>query len=277
MAITRYNTEGYENLVATRIHGVVLLATYNEAGSIGPVMAEINEACVVLARSDIFLSVVIVDDASPDGTVDLAKEAAARFGLRITVLPGCGKGLGAAVLHGLLEAVTMDASFVVNLDADGQHDARQIPDLVRAHQARASAITIGSRWTRGGSSPGTSPARTVLSLAGNVLVRRVGGVRGVRDSTTSFRVIDPAVVTAVSAYPIPTTGYAFFSALIAIAQALGFTVDEVPITFRPRYSGISKLTPAHGMQFLRDLVQVRAVARRARSDRAQGFSPPAER
>ena len=250
-------------MTTDRLAGVVVLTTYNEADSIGPVLAEINEAAIVLTRSNISLSVLIVDDNSPDNTVGSARQVADGFGIDLTIVAGEGLGLGAAVLKGLRAARPHQPSFIVALDADGQHDARQIPDLVRAHLARRSDITIGSRWVRGGSSPGTSPLRTLISRTGNMLVRRVVGVRRVRDSTTSFRVFRPEVIDAIAAYNIPTDGFAFFSALIAVAQGLGFSVDEVPITFRPRYSGVSKLTAAQGVKFLRDLPRVRRLAHTA--------------
>ena len=258
-------------MTAHRFSGVVVLTTYNEADSIGPVLAEINEASIVLSRSDIHLSVLIVDDNSPDNTVDSARRVADSFDLDLSVIAGSGTGLGAAVLKGLQAARQQQPSFMIALDADGQHDARQIPDLVRAHLARHSDITIGSRWVRGGSSPGTSPVRTVISRTGNFLVRRVVGVRRVRDSTTSFRVFRPEVIDAIANYDIPTDGYAFFSALIAVAQSLGFSVDEVPITFRPRYSGVSKLTASEGVKFLHDLPRVRRLARRASATRQPDF------
>lgn len=251
------------NQIPTR-SGIVVLATFNEANSIQPVLAEISEAREVLKRSLITLSVLLVDDSSPDGTAEIAQTAADQLALPLTVLAGRSAGLGAAVFQGMEFALGQDPSLIITLDADGQHDARQIPDLVRANLARSSGVTIGSRWARGGSSPGTSRSRTALSLLGNFLVRHVAGLDGIRDATTSFRVIRPEVVTALLSSEIPTDGYSFFSAFIVLSQAAGFTIDEVPITFRPRYSGVSKLTRNDGVKFLKDLLVVRRMAKRKR-------------
>ena len=244
-----------------------MLATYNEADSIRPVLAEIDEAVAILGRAAIDLRILLVDDSSPDHTADVAKAEAGRLGLDLEVLSGPKAGLGRALMRGFEHALAgpRPVDFLVTLDADGQHDARQLPDLVRAHLARNSSVTIGSRWARGGTSPGTPPTRVVLSRVGNLLVRRIAGVRGVRDATTSFRVIDPAVVNAFQPGDLRIEGYGFFSAFIALSQARGFVIDEVPINFRPRYSGVSNLTSKELVDFFINLFKVRRQARQLRS------------
>jgi glycosyltransferase involved in cell wall biosynthesis/2-polyprenyl-3-methyl-5-hydroxy-6-metoxy-1,4-benzoquinol methylase len=250
------------------------MASYNESRAIVPVLAEIDEAARALAPSGIELSVVLVDDSSPDGTAEVAISVAKQLGLDFEVLTGERRGVGEAMSRGFTHALRNDdVDFLITLDADGQHDGRQIPDLVRAFLARGSGITIGSRWTRGGSSPGTSRYRTVLSKTGNALVRRITGLRGVRDATTSFRVYTPEVARLLRPETLLVEGYGFFSAFIAIAQAHGYSIDEVPITFRPRYSGLSKLRRSDIIEFARNLLpvrrQVEEIRREMRSDQTQ--------
>lgn len=250
------------------IRGTILLAAYDEVDAIRPVLAEIEEAVSILQRSGIHLDVVLVDDNSPDGTKEAAVATAEQLGLSLEVLQGERSGLGAAMQRGIahvLANVTTD--FLVTMDADGQHDARQIPDLVRAHLSRRSDVTIGSRWVRGGESPGTSMSRSVMSKVGNLLARRITGIRGVADATTSFRVIQPAAAAAFSADNLQVDGYGFFSAFIALTQAHGFTIDEVPICFRPRYSGMSKLTLRDLLVFFTNLFRIRREVQRVRSAR----------
>jgi glycosyltransferase involved in cell wall biosynthesis/SAM-dependent methyltransferase len=250
------------------VRGVVLLATYNEADSIGPVLAELDEAIRVLEREGVLLDVLLVDDNSPDGTADMALGFADRYGMRIEVLIGEKAGLGRALLRGFEHGLKRsDIDFFVTLDADGQHDPRQIPDLVRAFRARRSGITIGSRWARGGTSPGTSLPRMVLSRVGNLLFRTVTGTRNVHDATTSFRVIRPEVASAFRPGNLDVNGYSFFSTFIAIAQANGYSIDEVPIHFRPRYSGLSKLTTGDCTKFFSNLFAVREAAKAIRRGR----------
>jgi glycosyltransferase involved in cell wall biosynthesis len=256
------------------MRGRVIVATYNEASSIRAVLAEMEEAFSILRRSGIDLDILLIDDSSPDGTAAIAEKMAAQLGLDLTVLSGKKAGLGAALMRGFRHSNEhAKPDFYVTMDADGQHDARQMPDLVRAHLSRGNGITIGSRWVRGGSSPGTGLLRTVLSRTGNLLVRRITSTRDVADATTSFRVIDPEVTELFSADNLDVDGYGFFSALIAVAQAHGFTIDEVPICFRPRYSGVSKLTMKDMAVFWRNLFLVRkstkAIAQHYRADQTE--------
>jgi 2-polyprenyl-3-methyl-5-hydroxy-6-metoxy-1,4-benzoquinol methylase len=240
------------------------MVSYNEATAIRPVLAEIDEAATVLRRSGITLDVLLVDDGSPDETARIAVEEAQRLGLSLEVVTGEPQGPGNAFLRGFEHALIDAPDFLVTLDSDGQHDARQMPDLVRAFLARGSGMTIGSRWVRGGRSPGTPMHRTALSLTGNFLTRRVTGLRGVRDSTTSFRVIRPEVVTLFKPHDLSTDGYGFFSSFAVLTQANGFSIDEVPITFRPRYSGVSKLTSRQMVDFLANLFALRRQVKKIR-------------
>ena len=164
------------------LRGTVVLATYNSGASVGPVLAEIEEAAAVLHRSGIELDVLLVDDSSPDNTATIATDEAARLGIKIEVLNGFHLGVGRSQLAGFEYLLgEADRDFFVTLDPDGHHDARQITDVVRAFVARRSGVTIGSRWVRGGSSPGTSALRSMVSRTANMLARRIiGAQRGAR-------------------------------------------------------------------------------------------------
>ena len=243
------------------MRGKILLATRDEARSIGPVLQEIDEARSVLERSGVTLDVLLIDGGSSDNTVDVAVAEADRLGLGIEILKSARPGRVAALLDGLEHTLGEGPfRFLVTLDAGGHHDARQIPDLVRAHLARGSGVTIGSRWIRGGSSPGTSFTRSATSRAGNFLARTMTGLKGVRDATTSFRVMDPDVARLVPPPEAQAESSCYFAALTALAQAQGFAIDEVPIHFRPRYSGVSRLTADDARRFLRGLQATRREA-----------------
>ncbi len=231
--------------------------------AVEPVLAELDEARRALEPSGIRLSATLLGDAATGTTpIDHAK----RLGLDLEVLSPGGVGFATALLDGFRAALADDADVIVSLDADGQHDARQIPDLVRSHIARGSGLTIGSRWTRGGSSPGTGPARTLLSRTGNGLVKAFTGARGVSDSTTSFRVYHPDVASLLLHEDLPTETYGFFSAMVAVIQAHGFAVDEVPIVFRPRYSGIAPIEQHDLREFATSLPAIRRHVHEIRRD-----------
>jgi 2-polyprenyl-3-methyl-5-hydroxy-6-metoxy-1,4-benzoquinol methylase len=254
-----------------------MMATYNEASNIESVLLEVIEAAGALHATGIDLAVLLVDDNSPDGTAKIARDIAELHDLRMRVVSGTKAGLGAAVLRGLQAATepagpfddNRPADFIVTLDADRQHDARQIPNLVEAFLGRGSGILIGSRWTKGGASPGTTPLRMLISKGGNAAFRLITGTQAVQDATTSFRVIRPEIASNFGDTGLNIGGYAFFSSFIAVAQASGWPIHEEPIVFRPRGGGQSKLTGKDCVDFFTNLFRIRKTVRRLRAARGQ--------
>lgn len=245
----------------------VLLASQHRFAAAEPVLAELDEARRALAPSGIEVTALLLGATSDEAQGP--HEVAARLGLPLgSVAGGAGAepGFAAALLAGFRAALAQPADVIVSLDADGQHDPRQIPTLVRSHLAHGSGLTIGSRWTRGGASPGTGFVRTGLSRLGNTAVTTVTGARGVSDSTTAFRVYSPDAVRALLEETLPSETYGFFSAMVAVVQAHGFAVDEVPITFRPRYSGAGEVQGRDLREFARNLLPIR---RRVKSIRKE--------
>ena len=241
----------------------VLLASQHGFASVEPVLAELDEARRALAPSGIDVAATLLGRPRDPAA---ATSFATRLGLALDWLQPSGDGFGAALLDGFRAGLDAGAAVMVSLDADGQHDARQIPDLVRNHLAHGSGLTIGSRWTRGGSSPGTGPARTLLSRSGNALVKAFTGARGVSDSTTSFRVYSRDVAQLLLDEKLPEETYGFFSAMVAVVQAHGFAVDEVPITFRPRHLGADPLVQHDLREFASSLPTVRRHVRDIRRE-----------
>lgn len=249
---------GWENLSSC----VVILPTLDEANGIAAVLSEVNEARLVMQQVSCDLGVLIVDDGSQDNTRSIATQFAAVTGMSLEIVEGPRDGLGAAMLTGIKVALSQRPSLVITLDADGQHDARDIPTLVRAHVAQEAALTIGSRWTGGGRNYGTSQFRAVGSRFGNSLFRIVTGTRGVSDATTSFRVYSQgAAQFLLNSLVADYRGYAFFSASVAILEAAGYEIREVPITFRPRHGGASKLNVGEAIGFFQALPSLRETRR----------------
>ena len=253
--------------VMPELRGTVLLATYNSAASVGLVLAEIEESASVLRRSGVDLEVLLIDDSSPDNTPAIAIDEAGRLGIKLDVLTAPHLGLGRAQLAGFEHLLlTTDRDFFVTLDPDGHHDARQITDVVRTFIARQSGVTIGSRWARGGSSPGTSALRSIISRTANMLARRIIGLHGVHDATTSFRIIRPEVAQLWIDRQVPADGYGYFTTTVAVAQAAGFSVTECPITFRPRYAGVRSISFSDITSFWRSLHATRVLVGEVRSE-----------
>jgi protein-L-isoaspartate O-methyltransferase len=222
--------------------GCILLATLGERETIRFVLEEIAESVKILEASEYQLEVLIVDDSSDNDFVVHAQKSLSALRLNGRVVTGPNMGLGAAILNGFEIALRdNEINFVVNLDADGQHDARQMPDLVRAHFATSSAITIGSRWTKGGTAPGLSFQRRILSKLSAFLLHRVGVPSTIKDPTTSFRVYGRSALEKTMREVIDFKGYAFFGGVIACAASHSLKISEVPIRFRPRWAGESKM------------------------------------
>ena len=223
-------------------NGTILLATLGERATIRFVLEEIAESVKVLEASEYQLDVLVVDDSSDVEFREHVQNSFAVLGLTGSVSEGPNMGLGAAILSGFQSALSDNRiDFVVNLDADGQHDARQMPDLVRAHFATSSSITIGSRWTKGGTAPGLSLQRRILSKLSAFLLHRVGVPNTVKDPTTSFRVYGRSALEKTMREVIDFKGYAFFGGVIACAASHSLKISEVPIRFRPRWAGESKM------------------------------------
>lgn len=247
------------DLEFTSIHGVILLETLNEPRSIAPVLEEICEAIDVLHRFTHRFSILIIDDSDDDSVALIGRRCAAAWGIAIEVLKGRRRGLGSAIAMGLSHAVReLGADLVVNLDADGQHDARQIPDLLRIHCATDADLTIGSRWIRGGEAYGLGAIRTLISKSSSLLLRATSIPWSIKDPTTSFRVYSKKVIESSIRESLGYDGYAFIPMIAATASSMGFKIVEVPIKFRPRIAGISKLKARQMSDAIRDLPRIRA-------------------
>jgi glycosyltransferase involved in cell wall biosynthesis/precorrin-6B methylase 2 len=242
--------------------GTILLATLNETETISAVLEEIAEAIHILTPLGWTLSVTIVDDGQGTQLADIAGVCAKRFGIGVEVVAGKKQGLGSAVIQGFEHCLRNPAiEFVVNLDADGQHDGRQIGELLRMISSTDAGITIGSRWTKGGRCSGLSLSRRVLSRCSSIALRMAGVPWHVKDPTTSFRVYDRRTAEVLSRELVGFNGFSFFGAAIATATSYGITVNESPIHFRPRMSGESNLSLKQTFRAIRDLPRISTHAK----------------
>lgn len=209
-----------------------MLPTYNEAANleafVGAVQAEIPSSARVL----------IVDDNSPDGTGALADEIASRND-RVRVLHRPAKeGLGPAYIAGFRLALAEGAGLIVEMDSDFSHDPRYLPSLLAG--AEDADLVIGSRYVPGGGVGDWSFPRRVISRGGSAYARWVLGVR-IRDLTAGFRCFRREVLEAVGLDSVKSKGYAFQVEMAYRAIQLGFKVVEIPIVFRDRQAGTSKI------------------------------------
>lgn len=215
----------------------VTVPTFNEAGNVEPIVraivAELEQICPGDYR------VLVVDDESPDGTGLIADRLASEID-GVCVLHRRGKrGLGHAYLAGFARAVDEGADRVVVMDCDFSHDPGHLPALLAASQH--SDLVLGSRYVAGGEIVNWPRLRRLLSSAGSLYARTILGVR-IRDLTGGFRCIRREVLETVGVRTLRSQGYVFNIELTYRALRAGFRVTEVPITFRDRTVGESKIS-----------------------------------
>lgn len=214
---------------------LVVIPTYQEAANIVDTLG-LLEACAPEAH------VLVVDDGSPDGTADLAEEVGERTG-RVQVLRRTEKaGLGPAYRAGFEWGLQRGYDVLLEMDADGQHDPAVVPLLIAAVERGGADLAIGSRYVPGGAVPGWPANRRLLSRWGN---RYIGLMlqMPVRDATAGFRAYRREILEKVGLDRLRANGYGFqIEMAYAVARA-GGTIIEIPITFRERTRGISKMSP----------------------------------
>src|SRR4051794_10779917 len=213
----------------------LILPTYNEAENLEPI---VRAALPRLAEAAPEHRVLVVDDGSPDGTGEIADRLAAEDG-RVEVLHRTAKeGLGRAYLAGFEHALASGADLVLEMDADFSHDPADLPRLIRA--AEDADLVLGSRYVPGGGVEDWGRRRRVLSRGGSLYARVILGVP-VRDLTGGFKCFRRETLEGIDYRDTHADGYGFQIELTYRACVKGFRVQEIPIVFRDRERGTSKM------------------------------------
>jgi apolipoprotein N-acyltransferase len=211
---------------------LVVLPTYNERETIGEVLDGVLSGAGEL-------DVLVIDDGSPDGTGDFV-EGIAQAQPRVRLVRRAGKqGLASAYLLGFRKGVDEGYDVIVEMDSDLSHRPEDLPKLLDG--TGTYDLTIGSRYVRGGAVTNWSRARLALSRGGNAYTRLLLGIP-VADATSGYRSYRRALVEALLADGITSEGYGFQIELAYRAWREGFKVGEVPIVFREREHGVSKMS-----------------------------------
>lgn len=214
---------------------LVIIPTFQEAENIVDVLERVRDA---LPQGH----VLVVDDGSPDGTADLAEKTAARLG-NIDVLRRSSKsGLGPSYRAGFAWGIERGHDVLIEMDADLSHDPTVLPKLVEAVAPGGADLAIGSRYVPGGSVPGWPTHRRLLSQWGN---RYVGMMlrMPVRDATAGFRAYTADILDRIGLDQIRADGYGFQIEMAYEVTKAGGVIREVPIEFRDRVRGVSKMHP----------------------------------
>jgi dolichol-phosphate mannosyltransferase len=232
---------------------IVCLPTYNERE---------NLERMIEALAPLGVRVLVIDDNSPDGTGDLADRLAAERDWLSVLHRERKEGLGPAYIAGFGEALRGDAEYVLEMDCDFSHDPADVPRLIAACEAGAD-VALGSRYVAGGGTENWGRGRRVVSAGGSLYARTLLGLP-IRDLTGGFKCFRREVLETIDLAAVEAKGYAFQIELTFRAIRAGFRVVEVPILFRDRTEGKSKMSRGIFLEAVRHVPEMRLAAVRRR-------------
>jgi len=212
--------------------GLIIIPTYNEAENVNRVVKGIFDQALPL-------DVLVVDDASPDGTGDVVEEMRAGESRLHLLRRGAKMGLGSAYLDGMRWALERSYDWIFEMDADLSHDPKYLPDLFWA--LKETDLVIGSRYIKGVNVVNWPLTRLLLSWYANLYARVITGLP-VQDCTSGFKGFRRRVLESIDFNKVRSDGYAFQIEMVFRAWKTGYRVVEVPIVFVDRRSGVSKMS-----------------------------------
>jgi dolichol-phosphate mannosyltransferase len=246
----------------------VVIPTYNEAANVERI---VRAAAAELQRvADSEFRILVVDDGSPDGTGAIADRLAAELDVLEVLHRRAKDGLGQAYLAAFDRALEGGAQFVIEMDADFSHDPTYLGALLAA--AQEADVVLGSRYVAGGGVRDWGLLRRLVSRGGGVYARLILRVN-VHDLTGGFKCIRREVLEAIDLGSVRAEGYVFQIEVTYRALLAGFTVREVPIVFRDRTEGTSKMSPRIAFEAMLLVPRLRGSARAAIEHARR--SPPA--
>ena len=187
--------------------------------------------------------ILIIDDGSPDKTGEKVTEIQSKYPSSLFLLERARKsGLGSAYRTGFAWGLERGYEELIEMDADLSHRVRDLKKMIDAKELKPNTdLVIGSRWMPGGKTENWSKSRELLSRAANLYVRAMLGM-GVKDSTAGFRIYSSSILKKLNLEAIKSEGYSFQIEMTRAVHKLGGKIIEVPITFRERENGVSKMS-----------------------------------
>lgn len=215
---------------------LIIVPTYNELAN-APILIERIFKYIPDAH------ILIIDDGSPDKTGEKIKELQNKQLSSLFLLERARKsGLGSAYRTGFAWGLERGYEELIEMDADLSHRVRDLKKMIDAKELKPNSdLVIGSRWMPGGKTENWSKSRELLSRAANLYVRAMLGM-GVKDSTAGFRIYSSSILKKLNLDAIKSEGYSFQIEMTRAVHKLGGKIIEVPITFRERENGVSKMS-----------------------------------
>jgi glycosyltransferase involved in cell wall biosynthesis len=220
----------------------LIIPTYNEVENIGRLIR-------ALKRLKINLKIIVVDDASPDGTGKIVSKIPG-----VVLISRRGKlGLGSAYKEGFKYAFSHGYDVVGTMDADFSHDPKFLPAMIT--ELKNCDMVIGSRYINGGSIIGFNFVRKFISGSAQFAARSILGLK-VKDATSGYRIYKKEVLIRIKYYSILSQGYSYLIESLFLATKSGFKIGEVPIIFKNRRLGSSKISSAEILKALFTVVRL---------------------
>lgn len=215
------------------MRALVVLPTYQESANIEEVLRRALKAAPAL-------SVLVVDDGSPDGTADIAEGLSDELGSVEVMRRPSKSGLGSAYRDGFRRGLAEGFDILIEMDSDLSHDPAALPELIAGIEAGADLV-IGSRYVPGGSIPDWSWHRRALSRWGNRYASKVLGI-DISDATSGYRAYRSEIMAKIDFHDVKADGYGFQIEMAYRVCGVGGTVKELPISFVDRTRGTSKMS-----------------------------------
>ena len=213
---------------------LLIIPTYNERENVALLLKTVFE----LQEG---FHVLIIDDGSPDGTAEIVKNLFATYPGKLFLEERVGKlGLGTAYIHGFKWALDRGYRFIFEMDCDFSHDPKELDKLYRACKTGGADVAVGSRYVKGGKVENWPVLRVLISKGASVYTRLLTFMP-IKDPTAGFVCYRNSVLEAINFDEISFVGYAFQIEMKFASWKLGFKIKEVPITFKDRTHGVSKM------------------------------------
>jgi len=222
----------------------IVVPTYNERKNVKQLIPRIFK---VFKENKIDGNIIVVDDNSPDRTAHTIKELQNSYLIILIERPE-KMGLGSAYIAGFKKALENGSDVIFEMDADLSHNPKEIPNFLKKINDGFDVV-IGSRRIEGGKSIGWNWYRNLISWGGSFIGKHIARINNVNDIPSGYRAYKKDVLASINLEKIKSSGYAFQLEMLGKCIKLGSKVDEIPIVFRKRYSGKSKLSVRDEISF----------------------------
>ncbi len=226
---------------------IIVIPTFNEGENIEKLIKKIFQINISN------LEIIVVDDNSPDGTADIVKQLRETYPIHVIERPE-KRGLGSAYIAGFKKAIELDATHMLEMDADFSHDPEDLPQIIAA--AQTYDLVIGSRKIQGGKIIGWGFVRKSMSNGAMWFSRILLGLQ-TKDVTAGFRCYKKQVLESIELETIKSNGYAFQEEMLFRTEQKKFSVKEIPVTFVDRQEGKSKLSKKDIIEFFFIILKLR--------------------